>query len=328
VRYALLGAAGYVTRKHVDAMAWSANKGELVVATDPHDSVGYLDGIFPDARFTTGYHEFWNICKGEGVDYVVVASPNYKHFEHAATAMLEGFNVIVEKPVVLWPEEVDELIRIRNERNVECVPVLQMRFSNDVLQLKAVIRTYESPTYKVEGDLWRAELTYETYRGDWFWNSWKGAPKLSGGLAVNIGIHLFDLLGFWFGQQNDDDTIVTCADSHFPASWLEGQLVFDKAIVDWKLDTRTKGKFQRKIRIHCGAMGRDMWHECSFTDAVHLHKVFYNVIEHREDHSLPLPTLEDSRDSLALATEISIMAGDLKRPSGDWMPGDKPDANV
>jgi UDP-N-acetyl-2-amino-2-deoxyglucuronate dehydrogenase len=38
------------------------------------------------------------------------------------------------------------------------------------------------------------DLTYITSRGAWYLFSWKGRPDKSGGLAVNIGIHFFDML--------------------------------------------------------------------------------------------------------------------------------------
>ena len=40
----------------------------------------------------------------------------------------------------------------------------------------------------------KVELTYISSRGDWFFKSWKGNAKLSGGITTNIGIHFFDLL--------------------------------------------------------------------------------------------------------------------------------------
>ena len=43
------------------------------------------------------------------------------------------------------------------------------------------------------------ELTYITRRGHWYDISWKGYEEKSGGLAMNIGIHFFDLLLWLFG---------------------------------------------------------------------------------------------------------------------------------
>jgi len=38
------------------------------------------------------------------------------------------------------------------------------------------------------------DLTYITSRGRWYLHSWKGVEDRSGGIAMNIGIHFFDML--------------------------------------------------------------------------------------------------------------------------------------
>ena len=44
------------------------------------------------------------------------------------------------------------------------------------------------------------QLSYITTRGPWYHVSWKGISEKSGGIATNIGIHLFDLLLWLFGE--------------------------------------------------------------------------------------------------------------------------------
>ena len=51
-----------------------------------------------------------------------------------------------------------------------------------------------------QGKRKKVELTYITPRGLWYDYSWKGDITKSGGIATNIGIHLFDLLIWLFGE--------------------------------------------------------------------------------------------------------------------------------
>ena len=46
--FALIGAAGYIAPRHLRAIRDVG--GELKVAFDPSDSVGVIDGYFPDAK--------------------------------------------------------------------------------------------------------------------------------------------------------------------------------------------------------------------------------------------------------------------------------------
>ena len=48
-------------------------------------------------------------------------------------------------------------------------------------------------------------LTYVTSRGPWYHVSWKGSEERSGGVATNIGIHLFDLLMWLFGPAESSE---------------------------------------------------------------------------------------------------------------------------
>jgi UDP-N-acetyl-2-amino-2-deoxyglucuronate dehydrogenase len=72
-------------------------------------------------------------------------------------------------------------------------------------------------------------LTYITSRGNWYHVSWKGQEEKSGGVATNIGVHLFDLLIWLFGPVVD--TRVYQADSQRMSGWIE----LEKARVRWYL---------------------------------------------------------------------------------------------
>ena len=56
LRFALIGAAGFIAPRHVRAIHDTG--GELVAAVDLHDSVGVLDSYFPAARFFTEIERF------------------------------------------------------------------------------------------------------------------------------------------------------------------------------------------------------------------------------------------------------------------------------
>ena len=43
------------------------------------------------------------------------------------------------------------------------------------------------------------DLTYITSRGNWYYTSWKGDERKSGGVATNIGVHFYDMLTWVFG---------------------------------------------------------------------------------------------------------------------------------
>ena len=73
------------------------------------------------------------------------------------------------------------------------------------------------------------DLTYLTSRGNWYFTSWKGDFSKSGGIATNIGVHFYDMLGFIFGKVKKN---VVHVHTHDRAS---GYLEFERARVRWFL---------------------------------------------------------------------------------------------
>ena len=83
--FALIGAAGYIAPRHLQAIKNTGNT--LLAATDRHDSVGIMDSFFPDADFFTEFESFdrhFDKLKRSGrpIDYVSICSPNYLHDAH------------------------------------------------------------------------------------------------------------------------------------------------------------------------------------------------------------------------------------------------------
>ena len=193
--YALIGASGYIAPRHMKAIRDTG--GDLVVAYDPNDSVGILDSHFPDAHFFTEFERFDRHVdklrrRGERLDYVSIASPNYLHDAHCRFALRSGADVICEKPLVLNPWNIDGLAEIERDMGKRIYSILQLRLHPAIIALRDKFR---NSTKKQT-----VELTYCTSRGRWYHASWKGDDSKSGGVATNIGVHFFDMLSFVFGK--------------------------------------------------------------------------------------------------------------------------------
>jgi UDP-N-acetyl-2-amino-2-deoxyglucuronate dehydrogenase len=193
--FALIGAAGYVAPRHMRAI--KAVGGELKVAFDPNDSVGIIDSHFPDASFFVEFERFDRHIdklrrKGEKIDYVSICSPNYLHDAHVRFALRSQADAICEKPLVLNPWNIDALAQIEQETGRRISTILQLRLHPALQALKQKIAASARNEFSVD-------LTYVTARGRWYHTSWKGDEAKSGGIATNIGVHLFDLLVYLFG---------------------------------------------------------------------------------------------------------------------------------
>lgn len=226
--FALIGAAGYIAPRHVQAIHDTGNR--LVAAVDPHDSVGGLDKHFPDARFFTEIERFDRYLerlrrehRPERVDYVSVCSPNYLHDAHCRLGLRVHADVICEKPLTVAPWNIDGLVELEREFGHRVYTVLQLRLLPVLRDLKKKLEA--DPTRK------RASLclSYVTRRGHWYQTSWKGDPAKSGGVAMNIGIHFFDLLLWLFGKPRRNEVHLREADK------MAGFMELEWADVTWFL---------------------------------------------------------------------------------------------
>ncbi len=195
MRFAITGAAGYIAPRHLTAIKDTGN--QVIAALDPHDSVGILDQYGFNVQYFDDFERFDRFIYKQRlttnqIDYVSVCSPNYLHEAHARSALRAGASAIVEKPLVVNPENLALLEE--NETTAQRVyAILQMRYHPEIQRLKALIESQPNKLHRVE-------LKYFTSRGPWYQRSWKGDPEKSGGLLMNVGIHLFDLLLWIFGD--------------------------------------------------------------------------------------------------------------------------------
>ena len=225
-KFGLIGVAGFIAPRHLKAIYETGNN--LIAGTDPNDSVGILDKYFPEALYFKEIERFDRYLeklrrKGEGVDYISICTPNYLHDAHIRLALRLKANAICEKPIVINPWNLDALEELEEEYKKKVWTILQLRVHPKILKLKEKLDSEKfDKKYKII-------LTYITPRGPWYHISWKGDEEKSGGLAMNIGVHFFDLLLWLFGREEKIEV-------HFyDKNKISGYLELEKASVSYFL---------------------------------------------------------------------------------------------
>lgn len=227
--FALIGASGYIAPRHMKAIKETGNN--LLAAVDPSDSVGIIDSFFPKAHFFTEFERFDRHIEklkyenSINLDYVSICSPNYLHDAHIRFALRSGADAICEKPLVLNPWNIDKLEKVEEKTGKKIFNVLQLRVHPSIIALRKKVLTQHNDTKH------EVELTYITSRGNWYNASWKGDESKSGGVATNIGVHFFDMLGWLFGKIQINQVYLREQNS------ASGYLEFENARVKWFLST-------------------------------------------------------------------------------------------
>ncbi|MDJ0926092.1 MAG: Gfo/Idh/MocA family oxidoreductase [Gammaproteobacteria bacterium] len=295
--FSLIGAAGYVAPRHMRAIRDTGNR--LVAALDISDSVGVIDSYFPDAHFFTEFERFDRHIdllrrKKRAVNFVSICSPNYLHDAHVRFGLRSHAHVICEKPIVLNPWNLDGLIEMERETGKRIFTILQLRLHPAILALKEQVATADQRT---KHDV---DLVYITSRGRWYNISWKGDAKKSGGIATNIGIHFFDMLGFVFGPMSEQKL-------HYrSASTAAGFVELERARVRWilsidrgNLPSELRGEGGQQTYRRISVDGREIEFSGGFTD---LHTKSYERI--LAGNGFPI---EENRAAVTMTAEIRDM---------------------
>lgn len=292
----MIGAAGYIAPRHMKAIKETGNI--LVAALDKNDSVGIIDSYFPEADFFTEFERFdrhVDLLKREGtsIDYVSIATPNYLHDSHIRFALRNNSHAICEKPLVLNPHNIDALKVVQEETGKNIYNILQLRLHPSILDLKKKV---ELEIKENPNKVYDIDLTYLTSRGHWYFTSWKGDDHKSGGIATNIGVHFYDMLGWVFGDLIKNE--VHLKQENANAGYLE----FKHARVRWFLSVsyeyipeEVKATGQRTFRS-ITVDGKEIEFSGGFTD---LHTKSYEHILTGGGFGL-----EEARKSIEIVSSI------------------------
>ena len=224
--FGIIGVAGYIAVRHLKAIKDTGNN--MLASLDKFDSVGRIDSFFPESDFFVEFERFDRHFEklkrtGTKIDYVSICSPNYLHDSHIRFALRHHADAICEKPIVLNPWNIDALQEIEKETGNSIYTILQLRLHPRIIELREKIR--KGPKDKI----YNIDMTYITSRGNWYQFSWKGDVQKSGGVATNIGIHFFDMLGWIFGRVKN--SIVHVSEPNKTAGYLE----LENARIRWFL---------------------------------------------------------------------------------------------
>jgi UDP-N-acetyl-2-amino-2-deoxyglucuronate dehydrogenase len=291
-RFAVVGVAGFIAPRHLKAIKETGNS--LVAAVDPSDSVGIIDQYFPEADFFTEYERFDRHLdklrrERRGVGIVSICSPNYLHDAHIRMALRNSADAICEKPIVLNPWNVDALTEIELETGHRVRTILQLRHHPEIIALRD---RYAG----LRGRVVDVDVTYVASRGRWYHRSWKGSAEKSGGVATNIGVHFFDMLGWIFGGLQSS---VVHRRQHDCAA---GVLDLERARVRWFLSVNS-----RHLPSHAREQGQRTYRsitvdgtEVEFSEGfADLHTVSYREILAERGFGL-----EDARPSIEMVHAI------------------------
>src|SRR5690606_38256399 len=139
------------------------------------------------------YNNYEQLIKDPTIDVVIIATISSLHAVMAKEALKYGKHTIIEKPLALSLNDADEIIQLSKTKNKQVLVCHQLRYRPLLEKIKDLLNK------NYFGKLYFSAISLRLNRSFDYYNSstWKGTWEKDGGMLLNQGIHLVDLL-IWF----------------------------------------------------------------------------------------------------------------------------------
>ncbi len=191
-RFGIIG-CGVIAPTHAEAIS-SLPDAQLVALADtlPEKAQKLADQYHAQA-----YTSVESMLDNEQLDIVTICTPSGMHADHACQVMRSGRDVIVEKPMEIKRERIDEMLRVQHDTGRKLAVISQHRFDEASMQVYKLIAEEHALGRLVLGNAaipwWRAQKYYDS-------GAWRGTWQLDGGgILMNQSIHSIDLLQWLMG---------------------------------------------------------------------------------------------------------------------------------
>ena len=191
LRIALAG-LGFGKKVHLEALKES----EYLVPTAIYHYKEEKRDSLEEETGLSFYHDWKELTKSEEIDGIIIATSPESRFELAKEALENNKHLLLEKPVALNSEEIEELQRISLIKNLSVCIDFEYRAVPLFLQTKKIIdENFLGKIYLIKLD-WLMGSRSDPNRA---WN-WYSLKEKGGGVTGALGTHAFDILNWFFGD--------------------------------------------------------------------------------------------------------------------------------
>ena len=189
--FAIIG-CGVIANIHAAAIARVKNAKLVGV----YDFSSERTKEFADKYGCKAYKTQDELLKDSNIDVVNICTPSGLHYKQIIACAEAKKNIIVEKPMAITKEQLNEVVYAVEQNEVKLEVISQLRFTNAIRTLKNAIDEGKL------GKIYIADYKMKYYRSPEYYASsdWRGTWTMDGGGALmNQGIHGIDLIQYVMG---------------------------------------------------------------------------------------------------------------------------------
>jgi hypothetical protein len=131
--------------------------------------------------------------RANGIDRVVVTTPDYTHADYIVESLEAGADVVVEKPLTITEEGCSRICEAIDRTGRDVVVTFNYRYSPRNSALKEIIQSGAIGSVTSIDFSW----VLDTVHGADYFRRWHRLKENSGGLLIHKASHHFDLVNWW-----------------------------------------------------------------------------------------------------------------------------------
>jgi len=199
IRVGLIG-CGYIAHKHIETLTQLQDVTLKAISDIHFNKMESIASLYKDFggenRSITFFENYKDLLADKDIDLVIVAVFSGLHAEITKQAILYDKHVIVEKPLALSIQDAEEIIQLAQSRNRKILVCHQLRYRPLLQKVKQLMKQ------NYFGKIYLGVISLRLHRAkDYYhFSTWKGSWRKDGGMLVNQGIHLIDVLIWLLGD--------------------------------------------------------------------------------------------------------------------------------
>lgn len=185
---------GNISPSHIKGYLEFPGRCKLVAFVDiyPQKAKKRADEYAPDVEILDSHKK---LLGREDIDLISICTPPYTHADIACDFLLDGKNVILEKPMASSLAECDRILEAEKKGGGKLSVIAQNRFRNPIMHLKQMLDA------DLIGRILHAQIDSHWWRGYCYYDLWwRGSwEKEGGGCTLNHAVHHIDMLNWMMG---------------------------------------------------------------------------------------------------------------------------------
>lgn len=183
----------HILPRHIESIQENSKDFELVALCDVNEEAlkkavkenGNVEGF-------TDYKKMLKEMKGK-MNFVVIATPTFLHYEMAVDSLKAGNDVLIEKPIAFKASKVKKIQDIADQLGREAYSVLQVRYNPTVNMMGKALKQ------GLLGEIRCVSFIQRWQRPVGYFQGWRGVLEKGGRTLYEYGIHYLDIVQKSFG---------------------------------------------------------------------------------------------------------------------------------